>query len=204
MFWDVASRIARSQPQSRDVLEVTARSIAGQKRLVNTAWFDRYSWLTLCETRNVLLCHCCVEAHCLCLITFSKKGEEAFVTAGFCHWKNALERFARHEASNTHMEAVMNVRSVATVNIAGVLNTKRKEQQLQRQHALIKDLSSVRYLVRQGLAVRGHDEKEGNMMQLLHMWSAHNADIRVWMREGNYLSHEIVNEIKLMADNVLR
>ena len=52
---------------------------------------------------------------------------------GFCEWKNALERFVKHEASNAHREAAMKLRSVATVNIAGALNAKRKEQQLQRQ-----------------------------------------------------------------------
>ena len=41
---------------------MTAKIINSQKRSVNADWFDRYSWLTLCETRNVLLCHCCVVA----------------------------------------------------------------------------------------------------------------------------------------------
>ncbi len=83
-----------------------------------------------------MLCHCCVEAHRRRLITFSKKGGDAFVKTGSCGWKNALERFARQEASNTHMEAAMKLRSVATVNVAEILDVKRKEQQLQRQHML--------------------------------------------------------------------
>lgn len=125
----------------------------------------RYGWFTLCETWNNLLCHCCW------LITFSKKGDDTFVRTG---WKNALRRFVKHEASNMYREAAMKLCSVATVNIAGALNAKRKEQQLQ------KHLMSVRYLARQGLAIRGHEESEGNTMQLLPMCSVYDADIKGW------------------------
>ncbi len=59
----------------------------------------------------------------------------------------------------------------------------------------------MRYLARQGLALRGHEESEGNMLQLLHMWSMHNIDVKGWQK-GKYLSHQIVNE--LMADHILR
>lgn len=70
---------------------------------------------------------------------------------------------------------------------------------------LLKHLSALRYLVRQGLAIRGHEENESNLIQLLHMWSAHDVDMKAWLKEGNYLSRDIINEqIKMMADQVLR
>ena len=124
---------------------------------------------------------------------------------GFPAWKHALTRFAKHETTHTHQEAVTKLQSVATVNIAGVLNSRLKEKQLQRQQMLLKHLSALRYLVRQGLAIRGHEENEGNLIQLLHMWSAHDVDMKAWLKEGNYLSRDIINEqIKMMADQVLR
>ena len=135
---------------------------------------DCYIWLTLCETRNVLFCHCCVEAHSQRLITFSQKGDDAFVSSVFSRWKNALERFAKHEASSVHRETVMKLKNVASVNIGAILDDKRKEQQLRRQQMLQKHLSSVRYLARQGLSLCGHEESEGNMLQLLQMWSVHD------------------------------
>ena len=37
------------------------------------------------------------------------------------------------------------------------------------------------------------------------MWSEHESDLKEWLREGKYLSHQIINEqLKLMADAVLR
>ena len=69
---------------------------------------------------------------------------------------------------------------------------------------LKKHLSSVRFLARQGLAFCGHEESEGNMLQLLQMWAEHDSGIKEWLRDGKYLSHDIVNEqIKLMSDSVL-
>ena len=56
-------RIDPNQPRTRDILDATTKIIHGQKRSVSASWFDRYSWLTLCETKNVLFCHCCVAAH---------------------------------------------------------------------------------------------------------------------------------------------
>ena len=67
----------------------------------------------------------------------------------------------------------MKLHSVATVNIAGVLNSKKKEQQLQQQCMLLKNLSALCYLAPQGLSIRAHEESEGNMIQFcvcgLHM-----------------------------------
>ena len=41
-------------------------------------------------------------------------------------------------------------------------------------------------------------------MQLLQMWSIHDFDVKEWLRDGKYLSHNIVNEqIKFMSDHVL-
>ena len=194
-----------NQPRTRSILDATIKSINGQKRSVSASWFDRYPWLTFCETRNVLLCHYCVEADRRKLITFSTKGDEAFVKSGFSRWKNALECFGKHEAASTHKEAVLKIKSAASVNIGAILDARTKEQQLQRQRCLLKHLSSMRFLARQGLAFRGHEEKEGNMIQLLQMWSFYDPDIKEWLRDGKYLSHIIINEqIKLLGDHVLR
>ena len=129
-------RTRPNQPRTRDILDATTKSISGQRRSVSAAWSDRYTWLTLCETRNVLLCHYCVEADCRRLITFSTKGDEAFVKSGFSRWKNALELCAKHEATSTHKEAVLKIKSAASVDIGAILDAKTKEQQLRRQHTL--------------------------------------------------------------------
>ena len=59
------------------------------------------------------------------------------------------------------------------------------------------------YLMRQGLAVRGHKEEEGNLYQLLKCRSDDVPGISNWLRDGQYLSHEITDElIGMMAHKV--
>ena len=125
-----------NQLRSHDILDATTKTVNGQKRSVSASWFDCYTWLTFCETRNVLLCHYCVEVDHRRLLTFSTKGDDAFMRNGFSRWKNALECFAKHEATGTHKEAVMKLSSVAKVNVCAMLDARMKEQQLQRQRML--------------------------------------------------------------------
>lgn len=63
---------------------------------------------------------------------------------------------------------------------------------------LLKRLSSLRYLLREGLALRGHNEQESNLVQLLLLLGL--------LRWEEYLSHEMVNEmvVHLMPNHVLR
>ncbi len=70
---------------------------------------------------------------------------------------------------------------------------------------LLKQLSSLRYLVRQGLALRGHHDSEGNLFQLLLCRSEDVSELRKWLKDGKYFSHDIVKEvIEIMANTMLR
>ena len=75
----------------------------------------------------------------------------------------------------------------------------KKNQQLHRS-MLLKQLSSLRYLARQGLAVRGHEQIEGNLIQLLLLRREDYPELKQWVKEKHYLSSEILNEmLSLMA-----
>ena len=56
--------------------------------------------------------------------------------------------------------------------------------------------------MRQRLAVRRHNEIEGNLMQLLLLRSNDCPHLKDWMKEKNYLSSDILNG--LMSNSVLR
>ena len=90
-------------------------------------------------------------------------------------------------------------------NVVSLLSDAHKKEQEMRRQMLLKQLSSLKYLLRQGLAIRGHDDHEGNLIQLLKLREEDDPQLRTWLSDGKYLSPVIVNEqIKLMADNVLR
>lgn len=74
---------------------------------------------------------------------------------------------------------------------------------------LMKLLSSIKYLARQGLAFRGHHEDvdsfEGNLYQLLLLQAEDCSDMREWLRRKEYISPQIINKlITTMGQSVLR
>ena len=53
----------------------------------------------------------------------------------------------------------------------------------------------MKFLLRQGIALRGHFENEGNLSQLLSAWTVNSAILKHWVKERKYMSHDIVNEL---------
>ena len=55
--------------------------------------------------------------------------------------------------------------------------------------------------MKQGLAVRGHDDLEGKLLQLLKLRNEDYLDMTSWMRERKYFSSAILNE-QITLDNI--
>ena len=116
-----------------------------------------------------------------------------------------MEKFKHHDASNAHAEAVMKRQMHHSALINALLQTQIQKLQQSRRHTLVKQLYCLRYLLQQGLAVRGHKEIEGNLYQLLVMVSAYNSEMSTWLKEKEYISPSIVNEqISIIGLAVLR
>ena len=137
-----------------------------------------------------------------------KDSHLAFVTNGFSNWKKALLRFKSHEGSNFHKEACRAVVAAkGGVNVVSAcVKGKAKEMDDARQ-ALLAILSSLLYLSTQGLAIRGHEDTESNLRQLLELRANDIPSLQSWLQRTKYkwISHQILNEnLELMAHDVLR
>ena len=77
--------------------------------------------------------------------------------------KKAQERFKQHARSTSHREGVMKIEQMKQPGIDAQLSTQLKQSQMLHRKMLLTKLSSLRFLVRQGMAIRGHDEVEGNL-----------------------------------------
>lgn len=138
------------------------------------------------------------------------KTQHTFVTTGFVDWKRAIEKFEDHEKCATHRHAMMQIQQTnAAPPVNAQLSTQKAADQAAARVALVKLLSSVRFLARQGLALRGHDEAEGNLMQLLQLWSEDVRSLQSWCsRTTSFLSpdsqNEILQMIEMMSHSVLR
>ena len=71
-----------------------------------------------------------------------------------------------------------------------------KEKQKNREMLLV-ILRAIHFLARQGWAFRGHEQAEGNLIQLLQMQSEMNHDTTIWLRrkQDKYLALECQHEI---------
>ena len=59
-----------------------------------------------------------------------------------------------------------------------------KKEQSERRDALVKQLYCIHYLLRLGLALRGHKKSEVNLYQLLLMWSCHDSSFKKRIKEN--------------------
>ncbi len=83
-----------------------------------------------------------------------------------------LQRFAEHEKSEVHQEAMIKLAAKSsTVDVGVQLSTQHDADTRNHCAMFLKLLECVRYLARQGLPFRGHHEDsvafEGNLYQLL-------------------------------------
>ena len=167
------------------IINTNARRKQGQQqRSFQKSWFKKYKWLSFCSTRNAAFCFVCRKAKHLGMLTFNKKGDDAFTSTGFKNWKNALSRFKKHENSESHREATMKYTAALKSPSVSTLisNDIIKEQSIQR-HVFLQEVNSLRFLARQGLAFRGHEKEEGNFYQVMNLQAANHNDhnIKHWL-----------------------
>jgi Domain of unknown function (DUF4371)/hAT family C-terminal dimerisation region len=156
-----------------------------------------------------VLCKICKSANQQELLNVSDgRAENTFISTGYRNWKNAIANFAKHEKSATHMFSVSQLRHTATSDSIGTqLSKKLCSEQVTAFGVLMKIITSVRYLARQGLALRGHEHDEGNLEELLNLREAECPDLKVWRntRYKKFTSWAIQNELlQLMAHSVVR
>ncbi len=96
----------------------------------------------------------------------------------------------------------------ATRDIGETLSRQHAKEKEGNRKLLLKILSNIRFLARQGLAFRGDgSECDGNFSQLLKLRGEEDPSISEWLaRKANkYTSHEVQDEIlRIMAHQILR
>jgi hypothetical protein len=183
-----------------------AKELFNQRKF-RPEWFKQYPWLTACLTKKKVFCLPCRYIYLNKLLIFSKNSSLAFMEDGFNTWRKATKWFRDHEGSLSHREATMKLIAIGQPALPQLFSGQIRRQQESRRKSLLSQLSGLRYLLRQGLAIRGHgDDQQGNLKQLLLMMS-HESDSSIvgWLQEKKYMSPEIINEqIAIMGHSVLR
>lgn len=184
--------------------------VKSYSRKIQPSWYKRYPWISVCTSRYKIFCATCCGAKQQGILTFTRHKSTAFVNQGFGSWNKAIERFTDHERCEMHKEAVEKLAAKSSgANVATQLRIQSEATQTFHREMLMKLLSSIRFLARQGLSFRGHTETcetfEGNLYQLLLLRSEESPQMREWLSKKEYISPDIVNElIKIMGQTVLR
>ena len=97
------------QPKDSSTIERTRKQQGKKSRLFSPSWYSAYTWITLCTTRARVFCTYCRYCSGKGLCNLSKKGEDAFVTTGFDHWKKAHQKFTQHSQSDLHKESILKI-----------------------------------------------------------------------------------------------
>jgi len=142
------------------------------------------------------------------LFRFSTKKDDAFISDGYSNWKNALSKFEKHDISQCHQEAAVKMahRSNGT-NVAGLLSTAHQQERQLARTALYTIVTSLHFLCKQGLAIRGHTDANGNFNNLLTLRSNDSTELKSWLARSSYkwISPAVQNEIiQDMALSLLR
>lgn len=99
----------------------------------------------------------------VCLVAF-KEGklksntiDKAFIVNGFSNWKDVSVAFRKHDPSSCHRESVLKVLTLpkTTEDIGETLSTQHNKHKTNNRDCLLKILSSLRFLGRQGQPIRG-------------------------------------------------
>ena len=176
------------------------------QRTFQCSWFDKWQWLHYNVAQDAVHCFTCCKAVKDGRAKITGLAEGSFLVNGFTNWKDATTKFAKHESSDFHKVCAEALSS--TVDIGDMLNKQAVTEKQENREYLLKVLSTVRFLARQGLALRGDgDERDSNIHQLLLLRGEDFPSMKKFLerKQLKYSSHEVHNEfLSIMALQVLR
>ena len=173
------SYIALGPCQPRMKRELFPQHECGGMRRFQPKWFDEFKWLEYSMHTGAAYCFVCY------LFKDSSKypGGDAFVNEGFRNW-NMKCRIRRHvgaiNSAHNEAEEKYNLFMKPRTSICESIGSNSADFKAKYLARLTWSLKCIRYLLRQGLAFRGHNEgkdsnNQGNFRELL-AWLAGNFE----------------------------
>ncbi|CAF4027517.1 unnamed protein product [Adineta steineri] len=172
------------------------------------------------------------SAYCFCCRLFgpgpgNEQSEDTWVSIGFKAWNKMKAsqgagkkgKIYVHNSSASHQSSFERYKifKQRKSNIDYILDKNMQhhhQQQIQEKKSneeVIKILiDCARFLARQDLSFRGHEDDEGNFHQLIHLLSKYNPVLDQWIKNSNnrpykvtYMSKDSQNEfIQLLSNHV--
>ncbi|XP_058192126.1 uncharacterized protein LOC131309524 [Rhododendron vialii] len=153
-------------------------------RRFNKAWFSQFStWIEYSIAKDAAFCLCC---YLFKPEIGDQAGGDKFVGKGYSNWKKKKiindhvgGPNSAHNQAWGKCEDLLNQRQ----HIQTVFDNQSNQARIDYRIRLNASVDSIWFLVRQGLAFRGHDESEhssnqGNFLELLKFLADHNEKVK--------------------------
>ena len=103
-------------------------------------------------------------------LTTARNKENAFVLTGYSNWKDALQHFREHEASECHSLSTTFENVVPKFgNVCEMTDVSVKASMQENRRCFIKIIESLQFLGCQGIAMQGHIDTQSSFVQLLQL-----------------------------------
>ena len=136
------------------------------ERSFQKSWFGKWKWLHYISEKDTVLCFTCCKALEKGLRHTDRKTH-AFVVGGFCNWRKATTKFSQHELSDIHTESVRMIASLNNIPINALLSEIVEKDQHTARTVLELLFRSIKFLGREGLPLRGHNNRDGVLWNLM-------------------------------------
>jgi tRNA (pseudouridine54-N1)-methyltransferase len=117
-----------------------------------------------------VICYYCAFVY-LHNANVQRNVECTFIHKGFSQYKNAKEILRQHESSGAHKLAISIYNQMKEPTIDAQLSNQIKESQADCRTAMLGVMHAIWLSVRQGFALRGHNDEDGNLRELLQYTS---------------------------------
>jgi hypothetical protein len=178
----------------------------GDSRSFVISWYKKYNWLEYSESRDAGFCFYC--------FLFKQPGRaehfghDSFSKTGWRDWKHAYKALPEHVGGvgSAHNKCVQKCDDFKNQrqSVSSVLKKASKQAEELYETRLTSTLRCSRYLLKQGLAFRGHDESssslnKGNLLELIDFLKDNNEEVRSAYDRGGLnckmTSHKIQKDL---------
>ena len=161
-------------------------------------WYMKFPWIEYSQERDSVFCFACSHFP-------QHDTPDNFTSIGFHDWNHGVQKLQKHSDSFSHKTSVM--AKIQQESTKGSITTQVQAislKQLEENRHYVRTVAEVVELcARQGLALRGHRESEGernrgNFLEILTLISKKDSIVRSKLegaKYARYTHHDIQNEI---------
>lgn len=143
-------------------------------------------------------------------VTFASlhSTESAFVSFGFKNWNKGKQKLSNQDRCASHKFAISHLATTSNLlPIEAQLSESQNKSQIHARCCLLKIVSSLLYLARQGVPIRGNKDSESNAKQLLSLMAEDDSGLRKWIdQKDSYTKYinAVTNSILLQIKQLYR